>query len=186
VVLRVLWKMRFPKCNVMFDYPPRTVPKVMVGDFSYSSEISLLLASPWRVSNTPLIIGKYCSIAPGVVMELSTGHDRFDRALYPLSVDESNGHYYSRGGIRIGNDVWIGHSALIRSGVRIGDSSVVAAKSVVSENVPSHSVVGGVPAKLLGDRGNSEWKSDPWWEWNREQIGLRLRELKRYMNRDLE
>jgi acetyltransferase-like isoleucine patch superfamily enzyme len=181
VVLRILWKVRFPKCNVAFDYPPKVVPNVAVGDYSYSSEVSLLLASPWKGSNVPLVIGKYCSIGPSVAIELSTGHDTSDRALYPLSVDELEGRSYSKGGVFIGNDVWIGQGVLIRSGVKLGNSSVVAAKSVVVHDVPDYCVVAGAPAKVISHRQRPDWVSDPWWEWGDDKLRLNMGELKRYL-----
>lgn len=52
-------------------------------------------------------------------------------------------------GIMIEDDVWIGSGAIITDGVRIGKGSVVAAGAVVTKDVPEHSVVGGVPARLL-------------------------------------
>ncbi len=51
--------------------------------------------------------------------------------------------------IFIGDDVWIGCHSLILKGVHIGDGAVVAAGSVVTKDVPSHSVVGGNPAKVI-------------------------------------
>jgi len=52
--------------------------------------------------------------------------------------------------IYIGDNVWLGARAIILRGVTIGDGSVVAAGSVVSRDVPPRSIVGGVPAKLIG------------------------------------
>lgn len=51
--------------------------------------------------------------------------------------------------VKIGNGVWIGAHATILAGVTIGDNAVVAAGAVVTKGVPSNSVVGGVPAKIL-------------------------------------
>lgn len=51
--------------------------------------------------------------------------------------------------IRIGKKVWIGSNAVITKGVTIGDNSVVAAGAVVTRDVPSNTVVGGVPAKII-------------------------------------
>ena len=55
-------------------------------------------------------------------------------------------------GIRVEDDVWIGHGCSILDGVTIGKGSVVAAGSVVNKNVPPYSIVGGVPAKILKKR----------------------------------
>ena len=48
----------------------------------------------------------------------------------------------------IGNDVWIGHGALIKAGVTIGDGAVVAANAVVAKDVPPYAVVAGNPAVI--------------------------------------
>ena len=52
-------------------------------------------------------------------------------------------------GIVIEDDVWIGSGAVITDGVRVGKGAVVAAGAVVTSDVAPHTVVGGVPAKLI-------------------------------------
>jgi acetyltransferase-like isoleucine patch superfamily enzyme len=60
-------------------------------------------------------------------------------------------------GIVIEDDVWLGAGAIITDGVRVGKGAVVAAGAVVTGNVEAHTVVGGVPAKLLKTiDGNTE------------------------------
>lgn len=54
--------------------------------------------------------------------------------------------------VRIGSDVWIGFGAIVLSGVTIGDSSVVAAGSIVTQDVPPNSIVRGIPARVTGHR----------------------------------
>lgn len=56
--------------------------------------------------------------------------------------------------ITIGNDVWIGGNVTILPGVTIGDNVVVAAGAVVTKDVPSNCVVGGIPAKVIKDIPN--------------------------------
>ncbi len=51
--------------------------------------------------------------------------------------------------VRIGNEVWIGANATILPGVTIGDGSIVAAGAVVTHDVPSFSIVAGVPARVI-------------------------------------
>jgi acetyltransferase-like isoleucine patch superfamily enzyme len=52
-------------------------------------------------------------------------------------------------GIIIEDDVWLGAGAIITDGVRVGRGAVVAAGAVVTEDVRPHTVVGGVPARVL-------------------------------------
>lgn len=55
-------------------------------------------------------------------------------------------------GVRIGEDVWIGANAGITDGVTVGDHAVVGMGAVVTRDVAAYAVVGGVPARVLGDR----------------------------------
>lgn len=55
-------------------------------------------------------------------------------------------------GIRIGEDVWIGANAGVTDGVTIGDHAVVGLGAVVTRPVPDWAIVGGAPARILGDR----------------------------------
>ena len=57
--------------------------------------------------------------------------------------------------IKIGNHVWIGTNSIILKSVSIGDGAVVAAGSLVNKDVPSRSLVAGIPAKII--RSSVEW-----------------------------
>ncbi len=58
----------------------------------------------------------------------------------------------TKGGIIIEDDVWLGTHCVILDGVRIGTGSVIAAGAVVSKDVEPYSIIGGVPAKVIGTR----------------------------------
>jgi acetyltransferase-like isoleucine patch superfamily enzyme len=110
--------------------------------------------------NVKLIIGNYCSIADGVKFLLSGNHQYDIISTYPyeLLVLNSRGREagiaVSKGNIIVGDDVWIGASAIICSGVAIGRGAIVAAGAVVTKDVEPYAIVGGNPAKLLKYRFN--------------------------------
>lgn len=56
---------------------------------------------------------------------------------------------FSKGPIVIYDNVWIGERAVILSGVSIGNNSIIAANAVVTKDVPSYTIVAGVPAKIV-------------------------------------
>lgn len=59
---------------------------------------------------------------------------------------------HMRSSVDIGRDVWIGAHAVVLAGVSIGDGAIVAAGAVVTKDVPPRTIVGGVPAKVIGAR----------------------------------
>ncbi|MEA3376146.1 MAG: acyltransferase [Chloroflexota bacterium] len=73
-------------------------------------------------------------------------------------------------GITIEDDVWIGSGAVICDGVSVGAGAVVAAGAVVTEDVPPHTVVAGVPARVVreiegrevGGRGEVYFGDERW------------------------
>ena len=56
---------------------------------------------------------------------------------------------YSKGAVKIGNNVWIGRNVCIMPNVQIGDGVIIGANAVVTHNIPNNCVVGGVPAKII-------------------------------------
>lgn len=118
-------------------------------------------------------IGKYCSIAGNVktIIGEHPAHDWVSThpAFYSTNcvcgktfsktkqfkeqkyTDEPNNIM-----VDIGNDVWIGSEALIMNGVKIGDGAIIAAGAVVTKDVSPYTIVGGVPAKITGQRFKDE------------------------------
>ena len=92
-----------------------------------------------------ITIGDCVMIGPNTVI-VSSSH-QFDEVNVPMtSVD----HIMQP--LIIEDDVWIGANTFIKGGSKIGKGAVLAAGAVVIRDVPEYKIVGGVPAKIIGDR----------------------------------
>ncbi len=81
------------------------------------------------------------------VLISDNNHGKIDKT--DLLIRPQNRNITTKGGITIGNNVWIGEKAAILGNVSIGDGAVIAANSVVTKDVPSYSVVAGIPAIVI-------------------------------------
>jgi acetyltransferase-like isoleucine patch superfamily enzyme len=123
-----------------------------IGAFSYGRP---KVRFPW--SRARLSIGRYCSIAERVEIFLGGDHRPDWISTYPFSgmrdlwpdAPETADFQTTRGDVVIGHDVWIGSGAVILSGVAIGHGAVVAARAVVTRDVPPYGIVAGNPARLI-------------------------------------
>lgn len=95
----------------------------------------------------------------------------------PIDFEKNNVLYHypvNKDKLKIGNDVWIGYEAVILSGVTIGDGAIIGTRAVVTKDVPSYTIVGGVPAKPIRKRFDEEtiqkFKEIRWWDWKEERI----------------
>lgn len=74
----------------------------------------------------------------------------------------------------IGNDVWIGRSAILLPGVEVGNGSVIGAGAVVTKNVPAYAIVAGNPARLIRYRFNEgiiqRLLETRWWELHDDEL----------------
>lgn len=90
----------------------------------------------------PVTIGNHVNLAQGItVTALNHNFDDSDKRIDEQGVSTTP--------VVIEDDIWIGANAVILPGVTIGHHSVVAAGAVVTKNVPPHSLVAGVPAKII-------------------------------------
>ncbi|XWO33132.1 hypothetical protein JQR86_11375 [Pseudomonas sp. JZ134] len=95
-------------------------------------------------------IGRFALIAPEVSI-LGADHE-FQKVGVPICFSGREPLPYTF----IGDDVWIGMSAKIMVGTKIGNGAIIAAASVVTKDIPDFAIVAGVPAKIIGYRFDSE------------------------------
>jgi acetyltransferase-like isoleucine patch superfamily enzyme len=88
-------------------------------------------------------IGDHCMFANGCFV--TDGNHRFDDPDTPVTWQG----FTTKGPTRIGDNVWCGANVVVTSGVTIGRRCVIGANSVVTEDIPEHSIAAGAPAKVL-------------------------------------
>ena len=131
-------------------------------------------------------IASSCRINPGFhPMERPTLHHFTYRSRrYGFSDQDDTDYFYWRKlqKVIIGHDVWIGHGVVIMPGVRIGNGAVIGSNSVVTKDVPSYTVVGGTPVKILRRRFpesiSNVVEKTMWWDWDHKTLKERLEDFK--------
>lgn len=100
----------------------------------------VLLSPGSRISaSDEIVIGDGTMLAHGVYVTDSDWHSLYDRTQRDARVTP----------VRIGRNVWLGDHATVLKGVTIGENAVVAARAVVTRDVPANAVVAGNPARVV-------------------------------------
>ena len=185
----------FPRTNDYQTIYLNTIinnPNIIVGDYTIYNDFvndptqfeknNVLYHYP--INQDRLIIGKFCSIACGAKFLFNSANHAL-RSLsnytFPLFFEEwglnkknVTSAWDNKGDIIIDNDVWIGYEAVIMAGVHIGDGAVIAARAVVTKDVPPYTIVGGTPARKIRMRFEEETiaklQQIQWWNWPVEKI----------------
>jgi phosphonate metabolism protein (transferase hexapeptide repeat family) len=149
--------------------------EVIVGDFSYFERNGEAIYTE---------IGKFCSIAANV--RINALEHPIERLTMHKVTYRPNEYFRFQGldhefrerrrarNVSIGNDVWIGHGAVILPGVTIGTGAVVGANAVVRRDVLPFEIVAGVPSKHIRFRFEENTRTrileSAWWDWPVEKI----------------
>jgi len=135
-----------------------------------------------------LEIGDFCAIATGAqfIMNGAT-HALGGFSTFPFNIfgggwedgfDPDSWSRENKGDTVVGPDVWIGAEAVILPGVKIGAGAIIAARSVVSRDVPPFSVVAGNPAQIVRTRFEEcvveRLLHLAWWDWPVDKISRNL------------
>ena len=135
-----------------------------------------------------LIIGRFVAIATGVKILMNGGtHAMTGFSTYPFSIfghgwddgfDPATWQAGHKGDTVIGADVWIGTDAVLMPGVTIGPGAIIAARAVVSRDVPPYALAAGNPARIVRRRFDDETVARllriAWWDWPIDKIGRNL------------
>lgn len=170
--------------TVTYVKPTVTNPNIIVGDFTYFSDVFFERHVTHRYEYYPdkLIIGKFCQIASGVNFVMSGANHQMNAVTtFPFYIMEGWDQSVPpleemplKGDTVIGNDVWIGQNVTILPGVHIGDGAIIGMNSVVASNVEPYTIVAGNPARVIRKRFDNELIDLllclKWWDKDIEEI----------------
>lgn len=154
-----------------------------IGDYSYCDRYA-------DIANTA--VGKFANIASFTRIGptdhpmglASLHHFHYRSADYWDDVSHDAGFFAQRRSRRsvIGHDTWIGHGAIVRPEVTVGDGAVIAAGAVVTKDVAPYTIVAGVPAVKLRDRlpppVAERIVALGWWNWDHARLRSALEDFR--------
>ena len=117
--------------------------QVEIGNKTTIESAHLAVTEP----NRKIIIGQDCMLSGEIEFRTGDSHSIIDNNTKKRINMAKN--------IEVGDHVWIGARSIILKGVNIGHNSIVGTNSIVTKNIPSHSVAAGIPAKVI--RTNIDW-----------------------------
>ena len=145
---------------------------VSMGKYSYVARNTL-------IQNTS--IGAFCSVSEGCNIGMPSHPTDF---VSTSPVFLTGGNYLKKifaeipyedcPKTTVGNDVWIGADAQVKSGVTVGNGAVIAAGAVVTKDVAPYGIVGGGPADIIRYRFDDETveklNGSEWWNMSEEEL----------------
>jgi len=176
--------------RVVFLKPHITRSNILVGDYTYYDSPTHPetfqddnVLYHYEAQGDRLVIGKYCALAHGVTFIMNGANHRMDGiTTYPFPIFGADWAQHmdllsnlpSRGDTRVGHDVWMGMETLVMPGVTIGDGAIIAARTVVSSDVPPYTVFAGNPGRVVRNRFNAKdtarLQAVAWWDWPRDMV----------------
>lgn len=170
-----------------------TNPQIIVGDYTYYDDTEDVYNFEKNVLylfdfiGDKLIIGKFCQIASGVRFIMNgANHAMGGISTYPFEVfgkswSNTLSNDLNKGDTVIGNDVWIGNSATIMPGVKIGHGAIIGTNTLVTKDVAPYTIVGGNPGKLIRNRFDQQTIDFllelAWWDWPIERITKHVKDI---------
>jgi acetyltransferase-like isoleucine patch superfamily enzyme len=115
--------------------------QIRIGDNCNLGEYNQITSFESIVIGNGLLTGKFVIIS-------DNAHGNTHNTL-EFDIPPTERPLHSKGGIKIGNNVWIGDKATILSGVNIGDGAIIGANSVVNRDVPPYAIAIGAPIRII-------------------------------------
>ncbi len=158
------------------------VAETVMGDYSYVVNDSQIIYTE---------IGRFCSIAamtrinPGnhPLQRVALSHFTYRSSAYGMGEDDAELFAWRRAHkVTMGDDVWIGHGAVVLPGITLGTGCAIGAGAIVTKDVPAFAIVVGNPGRVLRFRFPEPIQAAllriRWWEWAHALLGERMADFR--------
>ncbi len=135
--------MYYPDARVRKVFWART--GVSMGEGTFANH-GMIVVNDHASEDVMVLIGRDVSIAPGVIFVTDSAPNNSARL---QSIPYVAQHLMKVAPINVEDHAWIGANAVILPGVRVGEGAIVGAGSVVTQDVPSYTIVAGAPARQI-------------------------------------
>jgi len=118
----------------------RFMPSISIGDHCTIRENSHITAI------NSISIGNHLLTGTNVLIT-DNSHGKASRE--QMDIPPTQRPLFSKGPVKIGNNVWLDNNVCVMPGVTIGDGAIIGANAVVTHDIPAYSVAAGIPAKVI-------------------------------------
>lgn len=146
--------------------------RFLMDDHSY-------ICSPYSINGSmaKLVVGKYTSIAQGLVVDLGFQHYYKAATTFPMHTLKEGvpSNVWVKGDITVGSDCWLGNAITLMGGITIGNGAVIGAGEVVRRDILPYEI-------YTGSKTPEKYRFSPeiiakllemaWWDWPEERVIL--------------
>lgn len=159
------------------------VAHATLGDYSYCVEnTQIAYATIGKFANIAAHVRIYASRHP---IALASLHHFTYRSSWYFDGEADDAAFFAEraeNGITLGNDVWVGHGAVIMPGVTVGSGAIIGSNAVLTHDVPDYAIAVGVPARVIKQRFPTEIADRllalRWWDWPHDVLKARLADFR--------
>lgn len=152
--------------SFLYNFPSKRFRNFMLRKMGMTFQGDARIYAGFHIRNPRgIVLGNGVSIGPKVLLDGRKGLTIEEGAvigygaiIWTLNHDYNDIHFCGKGApVTIGRRAWICSNSIIMPGITIGEGAVVASGAVVTHNVEPYTIVGGIPAKVIGKRAEKEY-----------------------------
>lgn len=152
--------------SFLYNFPSKRFRNFMLKRMGVTFKGDVRIYAGFHIRNPKgIVLENGVSIGPKVLLDGRMGLTIQEGAvigygaiIWTLNHDYNDIHFCGKGApVTIGKHAWVCSNSIILPGITIGEGAVVASGAIVTHDVPAYSIVGGIPAKVIGQREQKDY-----------------------------